>query len=258
MRTSFYDEGTFMDARGTKIFYRVWRARRTRSIVALFHALGLHSGRYAWFCEELASRSVSCYAVDLFGYGLSEGPRGGSLRGLLDSGEKFLQLVVAKWRIPGLIVVGHGSGVLVARHAAKSLGVKAHTLAIEPFHEIAAHLHMAARLRVLSLLNLRVRINPQPLYDIDHDDARLEAEEDNLIVRRVPAKLVYQLIELAKHVDATDGCLTVLEADEDRADDAVSKLYPCRRKFYFDPRTSRFPFDEVLELLMEAGGPPNR
>lgn len=255
MRYGSYDEGTFMDAKGTKIFYRVWRARRARGAIALFHAIGLHSGRYTWFCEELASRGFSCYAVDLFGYGLSGGPRGGNLKDVLASGEKFLQLIAAKGKISNLIVAGHGSGVLIAQHSAKAVGLKHRVLAITPLHEIAPLQNRIAYLKALSLFNLRTEIHRQPLYDIDHIDAQLEAEEDNLIVSRVPARLVLDLIQLANSRFTSDRCVTVFEnVENERGIDILRRLYPCGKELYFNPQSARFPFEEVLEHLVEQKG----
>jgi len=259
VRNSSYDEGTFMDAHGRKIFYRVWRARRTKGVIALFHALGLHSGRYTWFCEELASRGFSCYAVDLYGYGLSEGPRGGNLKGVLTSGERFLQLVATKCKSSSLITVGHGSGVLVAQYSANAAGLSPSLLAVEPLHEIVAHLHSIARLKLLSLFNLCVEVLPQPLYDVEHSDSLLEAEEDNLVISCVPAKLVLQLIGLLKNRLTLNDSVTVFGAGwDERSISIIREMYPCGKELCFNPQHDKFPFDEALELLVKRGRPPNR
>jgi len=244
-----YDEGTFLDSHGRRFFYRVWRAQRARAVAVLFHALGLHSGRYAWLCEEVAGRGVSCFAVDLYGHGLSSGPRGGSLEGLLSSGEKFLQLAAS--RCPGrrVVALGHGSGAVVALHSMERLGLEGGVVALSPLHEVLHLLRRRARLVLLSLLNLRVEVRHRPLRDARRADSLLKLLDDNLVFRRVPARVV---LGLAKLVGASRrGCrVLVLESEELPNSPLLRQLLPGEREVTFDPSRDEIPIDGILDALL--------
>ena len=83
-----------MNIEGERFFYRAWRSGNPRVTIVLLHALGLHTGRYSWLCDKIARGNVNCYAVDLYGHGLSDGGRGrGSLKKLIEVASMFLNLV---------------------------------------------------------------------------------------------------------------------------------------------------------------------
>lgn len=62
---------------------RCWKAKEPKAIVCIIHGFGEHSGRYEHVGAYFSSNSVSCYAADLPGHGLSQGNRG-DVRSLQD------------------------------------------------------------------------------------------------------------------------------------------------------------------------------
>lgn len=250
MQRRLYDEGAFMDSRGTKFFYRVWRARRAKAVLALLHALGLHSGKYTWLCEELASRGITCSAVDLYGHGLSEGPRGGSLSGALTSGEKFLQLVAAKLERKSLVVAGHGSGALVALHSVRALDLRCGVLALSPLHDIAPHLNRKFKLKLASLLNSRVKVYHRPLHDARHRSSPLELQEDNLVIDSAPAKLVLGLLRMVWERRCTGEGVAIFEESDSEALNFFRSICTLRAELRFDPRCDEIPIERAIEMLV--------
>lgn len=242
-----YTEGRFMDSRGRRFFYRVWRSQKAKAIFVLFHALGLHSGRYSWFCEELSYRGFTCYAVDLHGHGLSDGPRGGSLKEILSSGEKFLKLIRSKHGDSKLVVAGHGCGALVAFKVLEPAVLALVMLA--PAHEIRPYSRGAGLLKLLSPFGVRVRLYHRPLYDVNHADALLEVEEDSLIFNRATAELVLGFTRIAESIASRGierGVKGVVVKD---GTSASWDTIPSSVEVVYDPRREPFPFDNLLEGL---------
>ncbi len=254
MGRAAYDEKTYLDSNGRKYFYRFWKAKRTRAALVIFHALGLHSGRYAWLCEELASRGVSCFAPDLYGHGLSEGVRGGgSLGKLLASARTFVQLVRSKCDSCDLYLAGHGAGALVA--LAVSTPPLRRVFALSPVAEVAHYWRFLPRLKLLAALRVRVNLDPHPLYDIKHRDALLEAEEDNLVVRKIPAKLIAETLHTLRSNQRFDANLVILAENKSRNSECYSAFKRSsgivEAEMFYDPDLQDFPIENLVEKLIE-------
>ena len=239
-----YTEGRFIDSQGRRFFYRSWRPRKARAVFVLFHALGLHSGRYRWFCEELSDRGFTCYAVDMHGHGLSDGPRGGTLRGILSSAEKFLNLVRSKYDGSKLVVAGHGCGALVASEVLRP--AEATLVMLAPVHEIEPYSRRIRVLKLMSVFGARVKLHHRPLYDASRIDALLEVEEDNLVVGRARARLVLGFVNIAKGI-ASRGARPSLIIKDDPS--APASAFAAEVEVIYDPRREQFPFDSLLGVL---------
>jgi len=248
-----YDEKTYLDSKGRKYFYRFWKAKRARAALVIFHALGLHSGRYAWFCEELASRGVSCFAPDLYGHGLSDGARGGgSLGELLASARTFVQLVRSKCDSCDLYLAGHGAGALVA--LAVSAPPFRRVLALSPVAEVAPYWRSLPRLKLLAALRMRVSLDPHPLYDAKHRDELLEVEEDNLVVRKIPAKLVAETLRTLRASRHFDANLVILAESRSRNTECYSAFKRSsgivEAEIFYNPDLQDFPIENLVEKLI--------
>ncbi|MET2010827.1 alpha/beta hydrolase [Microbacterium chocolatum] len=61
---------SFIDARGTRIFYDVYPAEgAARGVVQILHGVGEHAGRYRLLAETLARHGFTVYADDHLGHG---------------------------------------------------------------------------------------------------------------------------------------------------------------------------------------------
>ena len=61
---------------GTSVIYREWPAKKTSAIAVLLHGMGGHSGRWDKLCRAASHKGISCFALDLRGYGASQSPPG--------------------------------------------------------------------------------------------------------------------------------------------------------------------------------------
>lgn len=118
--------GSFVDAGGARIHYRVWPAATgPRAVMVIAHGIAEHSGRYTVTAEAFAEAGFEVWADDHRGHGesgrelfgdnrvrLGE-PGPGGMRGSVNSVEEFLDLVRAER--PGLpvVVLAHSWGSLM-------------------------------------------------------------------------------------------------------------------------------------------------
>lgn len=253
MGRSAYDEKVFIDSRGRKYFYRLWRAERARAALVLLHALGLHSGRYAWLCEELASMGVTCFAPDLHGHGLSEGARGGGSFGeLLASARTFVQLARSKCGSRKLRLAGHGLGALLA--LASSDLADGGVVALSPVIELAPLWRSFPKLKLMAVVGLKICLEPHPLYDSRHRDAILKAEADSLVVRKVPAKLVVEAMHLLRSGRKLAESFVVLAERRLAGSECYSAFRGLAQRVggevLYEPELQEFPFEELAEELI--------
>ncbi|RLF00607.1 MAG: hypothetical protein DRJ57_00635 [Thermoprotei archaeon] len=250
-----YDERYFSNLRGEKFFYRVWRVKGAKAVLVLIHALGLHTGRYAWLCDELSMQGLTCYAVDLYGHGLSDGARGrGALADLLDVANKFLQLVSAKEKATNIFVMGHGVGALIALMAINHVENIKGILAFSPLAEVVDFTSIPLRLRVSSILGLKVQIPLIPPRDVEHADAILEAKADDLVNRKVSARLLLSILEKLRKLEGIEAeNIPVLYEEGDRfvkGLEAFSRLVAnLGERVSYDPEKERIPFERILEWI---------
>src|SRR5262245_52488088 len=108
---------SFEGAGTLKIFARSWRPdRQPRGVVVIVHGFNSHSGYYTWVAEQLASKGLAAYALDLPGRGKSDGERFyvGRFADYVNDVTIFVKNV--KTREPGLPVFmfGHSAGGVIA------------------------------------------------------------------------------------------------------------------------------------------------
>jgi alpha-beta hydrolase superfamily lysophospholipase len=115
-------EGVFWSKEGLVLFRRGWRpadrddpAERNvpaRSVVAVVHGHGDHSGRYAHLGEYLARHGHAVEAMDLRGHGRSQGARAmvDTFDQYLDDAERFLSFVQRDHPGVPVFMLGHSMG----------------------------------------------------------------------------------------------------------------------------------------------------
>lgn len=91
-------------------------AGEVRAAVALVHGVNEHGGRYARLAEELNRHGIAVHAIDLRGFGRSEGERGLVLRFdvFLDDVELLLARTAAAHPGKPLFLLGHSMGGEIA------------------------------------------------------------------------------------------------------------------------------------------------
>lgn len=113
-------------ADGTKLLGRHWPVKSPKSVMALVHGFGEHSGRYDHMAKHLNANGIAVVALDLHGHGKTAGPRG-----VVNSETDFqtdLAALLAKAResypdIP-LVIYGHSmGGGIVMNYGVNSAGL---------------------------------------------------------------------------------------------------------------------------------------
>jgi alpha-beta hydrolase superfamily lysophospholipase len=102
---------------GLKLFLQRWLPEgEVRTAVALVHGVNEHGGRYARLAGELNARQIAVLAVDLRGFGRSDGERGLVLKfdHFLDDVEQLLDRTAAEHPGKPLFLLGHSMGGEVA------------------------------------------------------------------------------------------------------------------------------------------------
>jgi acylglycerol lipase len=102
---------------GLKLFLQRWLpAGDVRAAVALVHGVNEHGGRYGRLAEELNRRGIAVHAIDLRGFGRSEGERGLVLGfdEFLDDVEQLLAQTASAHPGKPLFLLGHSMGGEIA------------------------------------------------------------------------------------------------------------------------------------------------
>lgn len=113
------DEGQLRTQDGTRIFFRrvpSTQGERAKARVLVVHGFAEHSGRYVHVLRALAEKGFDAWALDLRGYGKSDGGRGCVKRFdeyLDDVGTLLATAAQDRERVP-VFVLGHSMGGLVS------------------------------------------------------------------------------------------------------------------------------------------------
>lgn len=97
---------------GYKLFAQGWTPPQTKAVICLVHGFGEHSGRYTDFAKNMNENGIAVLAIDQFGHGKTDGPRGfsPSLEASMDSIRILLE--EANTRFPDVpkFLFGHSMG----------------------------------------------------------------------------------------------------------------------------------------------------
>ena len=202
-------EGFFLDERNRKIHVRGWWAAfEPKAAILVVHGLGEHGGRYAKFAEHVTPRGFHVVALDLPGFGQSEGKRGhiGRFGEFLECVEKAaLYFKEPEFSHLPMFLFGHSMGGLIAFHAAVRLqkhfrGVILSSPAFALSVSVPKWKRLAGRLadRILSGVTLPHGLD---LRFLSHDPAVIqEYKSDPLIHDRISARLFAELLRAMKEV----------------------------------------------------------
>jgi acylglycerol lipase len=113
--TERHEEGRFRDHRGIEIYYQAWIPDKPKTILALAHGIGEHSGRYAHVADYMTRRGFEVWACDFCGHG-----RSGGKRCYINSFDDYLDetdLLIQKAKNQDsskVFLLGHSLGGLIA------------------------------------------------------------------------------------------------------------------------------------------------
>jgi len=100
----------------TGILFRKWTAPAAQGALLLVHGLGAQSRRWECMADFFLEKNISSYAIDLKGFGETEGPRGhiGSFRTYFED-IKRLRDIISKQN-PGkkVFILGESMGALIS------------------------------------------------------------------------------------------------------------------------------------------------
>ncbi|BDA44401.1 probable monoglyceride lipase [Coccomyxa sp. Obi] len=184
-------EGTFINARSQKLFYRAYPApagATTKSTVIFHHGYGAHSGIYDADFKEMQKAGVAVFAFDAHSFGRSE-PLDANLRAyvssvdlLIDDVYSFLQEVVNKQRDmkAPLIMAGVSMGGMVAvLTVAKVPSVWAGLMLLSPSIDVPRTLILRVMIAMQSLMVPLVpswRIVPRPTLEMVTADPQVREQ----------------------------------------------------------------------------------
>ncbi len=112
-----YSQESISSKNGLKLFLQQWLPEgEVRAAVALVHGVNEHGGRYARLAGELNEHGIAVHAIDLRGFGRSDGERGLVLRfdEFLDDVEYLLSRTAAEHPGKPLFLLGHSMGGEIA------------------------------------------------------------------------------------------------------------------------------------------------
>jgi alpha-beta hydrolase superfamily lysophospholipase len=98
---------------GLKVYAQTWEpAAGPKAVIALFHGVGDHSGRFPWLTEHLTAAGYAVSAFDQRGHGRTEGPRiyAPSYECLLRDIDRHLELTARRYPGVPLFLYGHSFG----------------------------------------------------------------------------------------------------------------------------------------------------
>ena len=234
---------------GLELFYRSWRpGSAPRSIVVIVPGFNSHSGYYEWVAEQLTTRGMAAYAIDLRGRGQSEGERF-----YVDRFEDYVSdvhtlVTLARSRDAALPVflLGHSAGGVVAclyalEHQAELAGLICESFAFKvPAPDVALSLlkglsHVAPHAHVLRLKNEDFSRDPAIVHQMNSDP--LIADE------KQPTQTVAQMVRADQRLEREFPSfrlpLLILHGTSDKA------TKPSGSQQFYDAAGSR---DKTLKL----------
>lgn len=240
---------------GMKLYYQAWRPPgEPRTVVAIVHGIGEHSGRFKNIVDYLVARGHAVYALDLRGHGRSSGQRGHlmSWAEYREDVRAFVERISTREAGRPLFIYGHSMGGLIVldyvlRHPE---GLSGTIISGPPFESVG----VATPLLVTSARILS-RVWPTFTLDVPLEAAALSRNaasvshylEDPLVHRKCSARWAVEAIDANVWVKAHAADLRLpllmLHGEADRINTAAG--------------TRRF-FDSVTypdkELYLVPGG----
>ncbi len=216
---------------GRKMYFHQWTGDAEANLV-LIHGMGEHSGRYKSFASYFVERGINVYAIDLFGHGKTEGPRGHTpkMEDYLWQID-FIVGMIQQLKAP-LFLYGHsmGGGLVLNylfRKNPRIAGVIASAPAIETAFEVPKSKLFLGRMgrKLMPALTQRNGINVDAL---SKDKSVINAyHADPLVHDIISAEVGIGVIEWGKWLahlgrDAVATSLLVMHGDKDEVTSPIA------------------------------------
>lgn len=181
------NESSFEGVGGLKIFTRSWQPEGApRGVVVIVHGFNSHSGQYLQVGEQLASKGLAVYALDLRGRGRSEGERY-YVEKMEDYTEDVQTLVqMAKSENPGLPVflLGHSAGGVISCNYVLDHEGEVDGLICEDFaYEVPAPHLLLSFIKGLSYITPHTHLYSLNNEDFSRDPAVVEALNEDILIK---------------------------------------------------------------------------
>ena len=219
-------EETIQSTKNVKIFVRSWTPPAVRAVVVICHGVNSHSGQYLWTGEQLVTRGLAVFALDLRGRGRSEGERFYVEEVADYVSDVAATVALAKARHPGLPVflLGHSAGGVVSStyvldNPTAVSGFICESFAFQvpaPGFALAAIKglsHIAPRLPVLTLKNEDFSRDPKAVEALNNDPLTARESQPAITV----AALVRADERLREEFPRITLPLLIMHGTEDKA-----------------------------------------
>lgn len=242
-------EECFEGVGGLNIFVRSWRpAGAVRGVVVIVHGFNSHSGYYRWVAEQLVSRDLAVYALDLRGRGKSDGERFYVEQFADYTSDVHTLVQLARSREPGqpVFLLGHSAGGVVScgytlDHQEELAGLICESFAFQvPAPDFALAVfkglaHVAPHAHVLHLKNEGFSRDPQVVQQMN---------EDPLIAHEVqPTRTVAEMVRADERLKRVFPLMTLPVFILHGTEDVVTK--PSGSQLFYDTVGSA---DKTLKL----------
>lgn len=225
------------EARGkeTGPVYRLWEPSLPVASVLLVHGLGAHSGRWDALAAYLFGHNISSCAIDLKGFGLSDGPRGhiDSFQTYFDDIRSLSEIVRGQHPGKKVFCIGESMGALITFLMAVSDPVFCDGLilispafktkfALNPWDYIKVFAPLLFNRRKefgLPLTSLFCTRDPKYQEMIDTDEREVHAASSRLLSRIILAQIAASRVKKELAIPA----LFLLAGDDRITDSGASK-----------------------------------
>jgi acylglycerol lipase len=234
-----HQEGFFMGARRTALYYQGWLPEgEIRAVLLVVHGLAEHSGRYMNLVDRFVPLGYAVYGIDHIGHGRSEG-----LRLFVDRFVDYTEPLatyadmVRCWQPDRpVFLVGHSMGGLIgALHLIDHQEELAGAILSGPAVKAPGNLPKVVILigQVFSALLPRVGLVPLEAEGVSRDPAVVKAYQDDPLVcrgkmtARLGAELLGAMVRIITEAKRITLPLLILQGGADRLVDpsGAQKLY---------------------------------
>ncbi|HMG09674.1 MAG TPA: lysophospholipase [Mucilaginibacter sp.] len=214
---------------GVNFAGKTWSPKISDQVVVIVHGIGEHVGRYAHVANFLNSNGYAVTGIDLYGHGLSDGPRGGSkgIEFAFDYLSAFLNHVRITYQKP-VVLYGHSMGgglvtglVLKRRPAINGVIISSPALLIPGITRISK---LIFGILNTFLANFRVS-KGLDMNKLTHSREVIDAfKKDKLNHDRMSIRLAYEMIKNGQWCVENAGQLSIPALLMHGSDDAFTSV----------------------------------
>ncbi|WP_080059366.1 alpha/beta hydrolase [Spirosoma aerolatum] len=225
----------FRNREGQAVFYRNWTTRNEpNGIVLIVHGLNSHSGYYEKFVAKLTDNGYEVYAMDLQGWGMSEGERYyiADYHAIVDDIDLLVDIVRSTYPTIGIFLLGHSAGGVFASVYTVGNQDKLSGLISASFaFQLQAPGFALAIIKVLGNIIPHTRLIRLKNEDFSRDKAIVHAMNNDPLLKneKQPARTMQQLLlaaaYLKKEIPYIKLPLLIIHGTADRITNPIGSQY---------------------------------